>query len=30
MLQEVIPHKELMLAFTEELFERDYSIYDET
>ena len=30
MLQEMIPPKELMLAFTEELFERDYSIYEES
>ena len=29
MLQEMIPPKELMLAFTEELFERDYSIWAE-
>jgi len=28
MLQEMIPPKKLMLAFTEELFERDYSIWD--
>jgi hypothetical protein len=30
MLQEMIPPKQLMQAFTDELFERDYSIWDET
>jgi len=30
MLQEMIPEKQLLLAFTEELFERDYSSYDGT
>jgi len=28
MLQEMIPPQKLMLAFIEELFERDYSIWD--
>jgi uncharacterized FlgJ-related protein len=28
MLQEMIPPKQLMQAFTDELFERDYSIWD--
>jgi hypothetical protein len=30
MLQEMIPPKDLMLAFTEELFERDYTIWEKS